>query len=131
MAWAGIFDLQKQIIKPVAVCGDIEDSLDIFTISTNTILKAHGPTAIAYHEKKYNICKDIQRDSNIKNWREWALERGYRSSAAFPFALGAVNSGIITFYSPEPGFFTEQIIHLLIEQSRDLSLAFVTLDHEE
>ena len=39
--------------------------------------------------------------------------------------------GVITFYASEPGFFTDQIIRLLDEQSGDLTFAFVTLDHEE
>jgi PAS domain S-box-containing protein len=64
-------------------------------------------------------------------WREGALERGYRSLAAFPFAPDTKNAGVITFYASEANVFTDQIIRLLDEQSSDLTFAFVTLDHEE
>ena len=67
----------------------------------------------------------------MKPVRESALKRGYRSLAAFPFALDTKNAGVITFYASVPGFFTDQIIRLLDEQSSDLSFAFVTFDHEE
>ncbi len=64
-------------------------------------------------------------------WRKGALERGYRSLAAFPFALDTSNAGVITFYASEPGFFTDRIIRLLEEQSGDISFALITRDHEE
>ena len=64
-------------------------------------------------------------------WRKGALDRGYRSLAAFPFALDSKNAGVITFYASEPGFFNDQIIRLLEEQSGDISFALITLDHEE
>jgi PAS domain S-box-containing protein len=67
----------------------------------------------------------------MKPVRESALKRGYRSLAAFPFALDTKNAGVITFYASVSGFFTDQIVRLLDEQSSDLSFAFVTFDHEE
>ena len=73
----------------------------------------------------------LQLIPEMASWREGALKRGYRSLAAFPFALDTKNAGVITFYASEPGFFTDQIIRLLDEQSSDISFAFVTLDHEE
>ena len=61
-------------------------------------------------------------------WREEALKRGYRSLAAFPFALDTKNAGVITFYASEPNFFTGQIVELLNEQALDLSFALTTID---
>ena len=41
---------------------------------------------------------------------ENALKRGYRGNAAFPFALGTKNAGILSLYAPVTGFFDTRII---------------------
>jgi PAS domain S-box-containing protein len=131
MAWAGIANTEKQLIEPIAKSGHRGDYLDSITISTEDIPHGRGPTGTAFRERTFNICNDIEQDPHMAPWRKGALERGFRSLAAFPFALGTRNAGVITFYASEPGFFTDRIIRLLDEQSRDISFALVTLDHEE
>jgi len=131
MAWAGRVNDEKHLIEPVAVYGHIDGYLDMIAISTDDIPRGRGPTGTAFRTKTFTVCNDIASDPEMAPWREGALERGYRSLAAFPFALDSNNAGVVTVYASEPGFFTDQIIRLLDEQSRDLSFAFVTLDHEE
>jgi PAS domain S-box-containing protein len=67
----------------------------------------------------------------MKTIREEALKRGYRSLAAFPFALNTENAGVITFYADTPGFFDTQIITLLDEQSKNISFALATLEDKD
>jgi PAS domain S-box-containing protein len=131
MAWAGIANPRNHLIEPVAACGRIEGYLDTIAISTDDNPQGRGPTGTAYREGTFNVCNDIEKDSKMAPWRKPALERGYRSLAAFPFAPGTGNAGVITFYASEPGFFTDGIIRLLLEQSGDISFALETLDHEE
>ena len=131
MAWAGLVNPKTHIIEPIASYGHIDEGLDTIAISTYDIPHGQGPTGTAFRERTFNVCNDIASDPKMAPWREWALKRGYRSFAAFPFALDTRNAGVITFYASEPGFFTDPIIRLLDEQSSDISFAFLTLDHEE
>jgi len=131
MAWAGIANPKNHLIEPVAASGRIEGYLDKIAISTDDTPHGRGPTGTAFREGTFNVCNDIERDPKMAPWRKAALERGYRSLAAFPFAPDTGNAGVITFYASEPDFFTDRIIRLLEEQSGDISFALETLDHEE
>ncbi|ACL17739.1 PAS domain S-box protein [Methanosphaerula palustris] len=131
MAWAGIVDDEKHLIEPIAQAGHVEGYLDSISISTDDVPHGQGPTGTAFREGRSNVCNDIENNSAMVAWRKGALERGYRSLAAFPFALGTENAGVLTFFAAEPGFFTDRIIRLLHEQSGDISFALATLDHEE
>jgi PAS domain S-box-containing protein len=130
MAWAGIASSEKHLIEPVAASGHVEGYLDSISISTDDIPTGRGPTGTAFRTGKFTVCNDVGKDPTMAPWRNEALERGYHSIAAFPFAPGAGNAGVISFYSSEPGFFDDRIIRLLEEQSGDISFALVTLDHE-
>ncbi len=128
MTWAGLVNPEKHFIKPVAAYSHIDGYLDTIAISTDDIPLGQGPTGSAYREKKYNVCNDIAGDPKIAPWREAAVKQGYRSLAAFPFALDTNNAGVITFYASEPNFFTAQIVELLKELADDISFALTTLD---
>ena len=131
MAWAGFANETKHLIEPVASQGYIDGYLDTIAISTDPVPRGQGPTGTAFREKVYNVCNDIATAPKMAPWRDGALERGYQSLAAFPFALDTKNSGVITFYASEPGFFDDKIIRLLEEQSADITYALAMLDHEE
>lgn len=131
MAWAGLVNHKKQIVVPTAASGHVDSYLDTITISTENIPSGWGPTGMAYRKKIFNVCNDIKSDPGMASWRTGALERGYRSLAAFPFALDTGNDGVITYFDSEKGFFTERIIRLLEEQARDITFALQILDHEE
>ena len=130
MAWAGLVNMEKHLIEPVAMAGNGEGFLDPLSISMDDIPHGEGPTVTAFRTKTFNICNDIEHDPTIEPWRKGALARGYRSLAAFPFALDSGNAGVITFFATEPGFFNDQIVRLLDEQSGDISFALQTIEHE-
>ncbi|MFA4848841.1 MAG: PAS domain S-box protein [Methanoregula sp.] len=131
MAWAGLVNHDKHVIEPTATSGHVESYLDNITISTDNIPQGQGPTGSAFRKKIFNVCNDIENAPKMMSWRKGALERGYRSLAAFPFAPDTGNAGVITYFASEKGFFTDQIIRLLEEQAGDISFALVNLDHEE
>ncbi|RPI39528.1 MAG: PAS domain S-box protein [Methanoregulaceae archaeon] len=131
MVWAGIANPANRLIEPVAVHGPYEGYLDRIRISMDDGPGDRGPTSTAFREGTPTVCNHIATDERMKPVWEPARKRGFRSLAAFPFALDTRNGGVITFYASVPGFFTDQIIRLLDEQSRDLSFAFTTFDHEE
>jgi PAS domain S-box-containing protein len=131
LAWAGLVNPEKHSIEPTAAYDYSKGYLDTIAISTLDIPRGRGPTGTAFREGKFTICNDIEHDPMMVPWRDGALERGYRSVAAFPFALDTKNAGVITFYASEPGFFNEPIIRLLDEQSKEVSSALLALDREE
>ena len=131
MAWAGIANPETHVIEPTAISGHVDSYLDDISISADDNPHGRGPTGTAFRERTFNVCNDIGSEPKMAQWSKGAFERGYRSVAAFPFALDTANAGVITFYAPEPGFFNDQIIRLLEEQSGYISFALRTLDHEE
>jgi PAS domain S-box-containing protein len=131
MAWAGLVNPENHLIEPVGSSGCVEGYLDTIAISADDTPRGRGPTGTAFRERTFNVCNDIEHDPKMAPWRKAALERGYRSCAAFPFALDTERAGVITLYASEPGFFTDRIVRLLEEQSGDISFALETLIHEE
>jgi PAS domain S-box-containing protein len=131
MVWAGIANPANRLIEPVAVHGSSHGYLDRIAISMDDTPFGRGPTGTAFRKGIYNVCNDIATDERMKSVWVPALKQGFRSLAAFPFALDTRNAGVITYYSSVPGFFTDPIIRLLDEQSHDLTFAFITFEHEE
>ena len=130
MAWAGLADPDNHLIVPAAVSGHVEGFLDKIAISTDDTPQGRGPTGTAFRRRTFTICNDIEHDPTMAPVRKMALERGYRSLAAFPFALDTGNAGVITYYSSQTGFFNDQILRLLEEQTVDITFALVNLEHE-
>ena len=131
MAWAGLVNEKNHRIEPVAASGHVEGYLDMIVISTEDTPQGQDPTGTAFRTGTFVVCNDIGSDLKVAPWRTAALDRGYRSLAAFPFALDTGNAGVITFFASEPGFFNDRIIRLLDEQSGDISFALRNLEHEE
>ena len=128
MAWIGLAD--QAAIRPVTSAGHVDGYLDNFTIPIEDIPQGRGPTGRAYREGKYYFSNDISGDPCMEPWRENALKRGYRANAAFPFALGTENAGVLCIYAPVTGFFDEQTISLLEELAIEISFALRTIDEE-
>ncbi|ABS56000.1 multi-sensor signal transduction histidine kinase [Methanoregula boonei 6A8] len=131
MAWAGFVNEEKHLIKNVGTSGRIDGVPDAIALSTDDAPAGKNPTETAFHTGTVYVCNDIKSDPAIAPWQKEALGRGYRSLAAFPFALNTRNAGVITYYASKPGFFNDRIIRLLEDQSGDISFALETLDHEE
>ncbi len=131
MAWIGLADTEQKVIRPVASSGYTHGYLDSINISTEDVPHGRGPTGTAYREGKYYFSNDIVSDPRMEPWRENAMKRGYLANAAFPFALGTKNAGVISLYAPVTGFFDEQIIELLEELADDISFALRTIDEQD
>ena len=131
MAWIGLVFPEQKAIRPVASAGHIDGYLDHIDISTEDVPRGRGPTGTAYREGKYFFSNDITLDPRMEPWRANALKRGYRANAAFPFAPGTKNAGVISVYAPVTGFFNDRVIGLLGELAVDVSFALMTMDDEE
>ena len=131
MAWIGLADIERRTIRPVTSAGHVDGYLDNLNISTEDVTNGRGPTGTAFRQGKYYFSNDITSDPRMEPWRENALKRGYLANAAFPFAIGTKNAGVISLYAPLIGFFDEQIIDLLDELAVDISFALKTIDEQD
>ena len=130
MAWIGFADPVQNLIRPAASAGHVDGYLDSVNISTEDVPEGRGPTGTAFREGKYYWSNDITQDPRMELWRKKALKRGYLANAAFPFALGTKNAGVLSVYAPVTGFFDAPIIDLLDELSVDISFYLGAIDEQ-
>jgi len=131
MAWVGLIDEATGIVLPVAHAGQEEGYLTVLSIRIGDETTGKGPTGSALLEGALTICDDIATDPRMLPWREEALKRGFRSSAAIPFRKKEKVIGSLNLYAAEPGFFTEDERKLLTEIGVDVSYALDALEREK
>jgi PAS domain S-box-containing protein len=131
MAWVGRADEGDRFIKPVAWHGVDEAYINGIRISVDDVPEGRGPTGSAVREGRLIVCNDIANDPRMAPWRDNALRRGYRSSAAFPLRLPEGARGALNVYSSERGFFDAREISLMEELASDISFALASIEHEK
>ena len=131
MAWVGLVDQETQQVKPVVWRGFEEGYLDRISISVRDLPNGRGPTGQAIQRGEHVICQDIEHDPRMTPWREEALKRGYRSSAAFPLRVGDEVIGSLNVYSGEPGYFNDKVVRLLDELAGDIGFAAHFIEQQE
>ncbi|MBI5642260.1 MAG: PAS domain S-box protein [Deltaproteobacteria bacterium] len=131
MAWIGRVDEETSTVKPFARYGEASDYLDRMEIGIKDDSSGRGPTGTAIREGRCVICNDIGADAAMAPWRDEALRRGFRSSAAFPIKFKWQAAGAINFYSGEPEYFTKEEMDLLASLAADISYAVESIETEE
>ena len=131
MAWVGFVEEDTHLVKPAASAGHVEGYLDGVVISVDDVPEGRGMTGTAIREGRHIVCDDFETDPRTMPWRDRALSRGYRSSAAFPLRVGGKWVGTLNIYASEPGFFGEEEVKLLDEMAEDLSYALEAISIEE
>ncbi len=131
MAWISQFDKESGAILPVATAGRDDGYVDQLRITLDDAERGKGPTAEAIRTASKAVCNDIEHDPRMYSWREEALKRGYRSSAAFPLIVFDTIRGAISFYAEEPNFFNTHELRLLDELAHDISFALEFSEQEE
>lgn len=121
LAWVGIPDYEKRLIKPVYIFGVDESEFQGIKISMDENLpEGRGAVGKAYRENKIQIIDDIKTHPNFSPWREPALKRGYRSVAVIPLKIDEEIKYILALYADEPFFFEEENREILEEMRRDI-----------
>jgi two-component sensor histidine kinase len=131
LAWIGLVDEENKLVKPVAFSGKGSDYLNFIKISFSDFLTGKGPSGRAIHEVKCGVFNDLENNPAFAPWRKQALEKGYRSSAAFPIRLNNKIIGAFNVYAVETHFFDEDEINLLEEAFMDISFALEKFEEEE
>jgi PAS domain S-box-containing protein len=130
MTWAGLADAAGRVVA-VARSGKDEGYLDKLVITVADEPAGRGPTGQALREGKHFICTDVESDPRMLPWRDEALSRGYRSSAAFPIKVEGHLIGAVTLYGATPGLFDEENVALLDEVTASLCLALERMEQEK
>ncbi|MBI5352425.1 MAG: PAS domain S-box protein [Chloroflexi bacterium] len=129
-AWIGMIGASDQMITPVEFAGEEQGYLANIKFDYRDEILGRGPTGTAVREDRCVICQDIATDPSMIPWREQALKRGYRSSAAVPFHEHGHIVGALTVYAAEPHAFDEDDKNLLDEIGRDISYALDSINSE-
>ena len=130
MAWVGEIDDDGWIV-PVARAGAVHGYFDSIRISVLDVPEGRGPTGIAARERRHVFTTDIATDERMAPWRDAALQREYRSSAAFPLVIEDRCVAVLTAYASELGFFDEEEVKLFDGLAADLSFALEAMARDE
>lgn len=130
MAWVGEPDSDIGRVRPLFHSGFNEGYLDSLKVDVDAGPLSQGPTGAALRTGKINVCPDIAADPRMAPWREAALERGYRSSAAVPLEYAGQHL-LLNLYSGERDFFDEDMLGLLKEVQGDMALALEGIDLQQ
>ncbi len=129
MSWAGFAGPDGRIV-PAAHFGFEDGYLGNIRISTLNEPEGRGPTGTALREGRHLVVNDIANDSRMLPWRDEALRRGYRGSAAFPIRSADRTIGVFTVYAAEPGLIDGDHVSMLGEVAANLSLALERMEQE-
>jgi PAS domain S-box-containing protein len=131
MAWVGLVNEQTGLIEPISSAGAVDGYFDRIRGDARNDALGQGPTGKSIREDRIDIHNDLEKDPGVASWRDEALARSYRSSAAFPLRLGSKVIGAFTLYSSEPYFFDAEEVNLLQALAADISFAIESLEREE
>ncbi len=128
MAWVGLVDEAAREVRPVAHYGFENGYLANLRIPLADVPQGSGPTGTCVREGRHYIANDIAGDPRMEPWRQSALERGYRASAAFPIRIVERSVGAFSVYASEAGVFHGEDVLLLDEIAAEISFALRNLE---
>jgi HTH-type transcriptional regulator, bacterioopsin transcriptional activator and related proteins len=98
-AWVGRVESGKSTVTPRTAAGLEEQYLAEIEITIDDSERGRGPTGKAVRTDEPQFARDILNDPAYEPWREAALERGYRSSAAIPISHEEAFYGVLNVYA--------------------------------
>ena len=131
MASISFVDKKTHRVIPTAWFGKEEGYFSSTKLSIENISEGKGPTGTAIRENRFVFSTDIETEPMMEPWREQALLRGYRSSAAFPLHEKEKTIGAFTMFAGEPAFFNDKELALMNELAMDVSYALENIQTEE
>jgi PAS domain S-box-containing protein len=123
MAWVGAIAADSPRVTPIACWGAGAEYLQDLFITTTLKPAGSGPTGTAIRESRRVISNDVLSDPDCAPWHDLAIERNYRSAAAFPISAGTGTIGALAIYASQAEFFDHENIALLDELAANLSFA--------
>ena len=121
LAWVGLVETEGSFLEPVARWGRDEGYLDAIKIILGP--DGRGPASRAIRTGLPASCEDIADPKAEFLSKVEALERGFRTAAAFPLKSGGKTIGALVVYGDQPGSFKEEELQLLNALAENISFA--------
>lgn len=128
MAWVGFKDEATGRVVAEGSAGFETGYLESAVIRWDDSPEGLGPTGRAIRENRAVVFQDCLNEPAFAPWRERALARGYRASAAFPVRQGDEVTGALMVYAAEPGAIGQENARLLEELAGDLGYSLAVLE---
>jgi len=130
LVWIGLIHPQTGHFEPVASSARSQNRGHPHPQPGDVLPIDAPPAGIAVSKGLYYASIDNRTDPLLAPWKEWLVEHGFYSSAAFPLRVGDRVIGAMTFHAGEPRFFSEEEVQLLTELTDNLSLSFELMEKE-
>jgi PAS domain S-box-containing protein len=127
-AWIGMLDIPERKITLVEQSGMITEDLPYFT---NVPYSTDGPQDQVVRNATCYVCNNVQDNLLIKDWKPFALKRGYGSCITLPVKRAGEIVATFNLYAEETDFFNSKEIALLQEATGDISYALGVFDKEK
>jgi PAS domain S-box-containing protein len=131
MAWIGLVEPDTGAVIPHSSCPSRDEYLAGIRVTALDEPEGQGPVGRAIRQNRHVICNDIAKDPSMRLWWERALERTFRSLAAFPIVRRGRAIGTLTIYAACPDFFDIENVALLSELAADVSFALESIELEQ
>lgn len=122
LAWIGGADEDGNVVSR-ASGGYEDDYLDEVEITVDEESTGQGPTGRAFRTRETQVMQNIPEDPKYEPWRDAALERGYRSSAAVPLIHDGELYGVLNLYADRSHAFDADEKELVEELADDIAFA--------
>lgn len=129
-AWIGFEDPETRAVTAMVASGTLDGFFTDVRESAQVLPEGTGLTITAIRQAQQSVSNDILADPHMTSWITDSGTYGYRAAASFPLTACRKSKGAMTFFSQEPGFFTEAEISLLYELCEDISYAIEMIDLE-
>jgi PAS domain S-box-containing protein len=131
-AWFGDHDRATGEVNPETFAG-VEDGYleDVVVKADEDDDRGGGPSGRAVRTREVQVQNDLLGDPPFDPWREQALKRGYRSSAAVPVIYKDTLRGVLNLYAGDPDVFDETETEVLAELGSFIGYALNALDQKQ
>jgi PAS domain-containing protein len=127
MAWIGVVQPGDKRVYPVAQAGLEKGYLEEIVVTWDDSPTGQGPTGQAIKTGEPVVMRDIETAPEFRPWREEALKRGYRSSAAIPLRFKGEVLGALNVYAEQPEAFGIEEVGVLQEVADHLAYALASI----
>jgi PAS domain S-box-containing protein len=112
LVWLGRAEPDGRV-HPLRWAGETADYLNDIEVRWDETPKGQGPTGQAIRSGQPVVFRDLAAEAAFAPWREAALARGYRTSAAIPLKSDHHTFGALMVYSEQADFFPPARVELL------------------
>jgi PAS domain S-box-containing protein len=130
--WFADHDRATNDLHPEASAGVEEGYLEEVVVKADeSDSRGQGPSGRAVRTREVQVQNDLLGDPPFEPWREKALKRGYRSSAAVPVIYDGTLRGVLNLYADAPDVFDETETEVLSELGAFIGYALNALEQKQ